>query len=80
MSMFFSLPAAPFLSLRFLGSTLLRDCRIMLFVRAAALSSFVVLASSKPFAASNVVPRQEGASTPDPTICGDIVVNARNGK
>ncbi|KAF2831214.1 hypothetical protein CC86DRAFT_366632 [Ophiobolus disseminans] len=51
----------------------------MLFVRPVALLSFVALALSKPLERT-VVPRQGGAPlTEDQTICGDIVVYARNG-
>lgn len=53
----------------------------MLFVRAAALLSLAQLAVSKPLDVSKLLPRQEGAPlTPEQRICGEIVINAQNGR
>lgn len=52
----------------------------MLFVRAIAMLSILVLGSPKPLL-SGVVPRQDGAPlTPHQTICGDIVISAQKGE
>jgi hypothetical protein len=52
----------------------------MLFVRPVAFLSFVAFALSKPLGAPVVIPRQNAPLTPDQTVCGDIIVHAKNGK
>jgi len=54
--------------------------RIMLFLRAMSLLSILVPGSAKPLL-SGVVPRQDGAPlTLDDTVCGNIVIDAQNGR
>jgi hypothetical protein len=55
----------------------------MLFLRSTILSSLVLITSvpalSKPFHATIVAPRQENGAHTQDMVCGDIIIQARNG-